>query len=246
MNIGKSLTFPFQDKNWLRKMGGYVLVLLVPILNLSGVGYSVEVLRRAMKADTKALPGWDHLGRKFLDGLALFFVGVVYMLPIIVLGFLPLSLTILPDVFSGARSAQGVIEALRATSGLVFAGVGCVFGLYVLAFSLIVPAIYILYGQTGRLSACFSLRRIFSLIGRDSAAYFTAYGVALGVSLGVSFLVGIVAGMIGWLPVIGQLVALVLGFFGSAYASLVFAHLFGQVGGAMRFESPRSARKASR
>ncbi len=238
MNIGKALTFAFKDKNWLAKFGALVLVLFVPVLNLAGAGYSLELLRRVMKGEAKPLPGWDGLGRKFLDGLSLFFVGLVYMLPVIVLACLPLSLTVIPAFLSGSRDTLGMAEALRASGTVLYAGLGCVFVLYALAFSLLVPAIFVTYGQTGKVSACFRVRDLFALIGRDSGGYFAAYGISLGVSLAASFVTGIVGGVIGWIPVLGQLVVFALGLVAAAYASLVNAHLFGQYGAKHKVGAP--------
>ncbi len=242
MNIGKALTYAFKDKSWGRKLGLYLLVLIVPVVNLAGTGYIVEILRRVMKGDAKPLPDWDRFGRKFIDGLALFFVGVVYLLPVLLVALLPLGLSLGPAFFSGSRNVQGLADALQSTGTVLFAGLGCIFVVYMLAFSLIVPAITVTYAQKGGIGACFKVGGVLALISRNSGAYFTAYGVTLGVSVAASFVTGIVGAFLGWIPILGQLLVFALGLCVGVYDSVVSGHLFGQFGAKHPAKAP--ARKA--
>jgi len=228
MDIGSAFAYAFKDKKWVNKLGVFVIVLIVPVLNLAGVGYHLEILRRVMKGSSKPLPDWDGFGRKFLDGLLIFFASVVYMLPVIVLACLPLGFTLVPAFLSGNRSSQVLANVMGTTGTGLFAGLGCLFILYALGLSIIYPAVYIQYAQENKLGACFKLREVFAIISRNSSAYFTAYGITLGVSLGAFFVAGVVGGLIGWIPVLGQLVVLVIAICTAVFPSLVSAHLFGQ------------------
>jgi hypothetical protein len=230
MNLGKALTYPFEDKQWASKMGLGLLISIIPILNFAWVGYIIEIMRQVMKGEPLPMPGWDNLGKKFMDGLILALAGLVYALPIILLVGIPLTIMIVPAVLAGYSSTQDVANAIAAAGGVAFMCLTCVFLLYGLALSVVMPAISIEYANKGTFAACFNFREIFGQVGKNPGAFFTAWGVYLGVTIGASLAAGIVGGLLGWIPCLGQLVAVVVSFAASIYALLVYAHLFGQYG----------------
>ena len=72
MDAEKSFTFPFEDTEWVSKLGLGALISMVPILNFAWSGYLVDIIRNVMNNDAEPLPTWDDLGKKFNDGLILF------------------------------------------------------------------------------------------------------------------------------------------------------------------------------
>ena len=69
MDIGKSFSFAFEDKQWLSKLGLGAVIAMVPILNFAWSGYMVEIIRNVMKNVQEPLPNWDDIGKKFSEGL---------------------------------------------------------------------------------------------------------------------------------------------------------------------------------
>jgi len=51
MNIGKSFSFMFEDKQWVSKLGLGALITFIPILNFAWTGYMVGVIRNVMNND---------------------------------------------------------------------------------------------------------------------------------------------------------------------------------------------------
>ncbi len=67
-------------KDWKRFLLACVLNIL-PIINFLVLGYMLEMIRRVEKRQIDSLPQWTSWGRLFLDGLRLFVVCVVWLIP---------------------------------------------------------------------------------------------------------------------------------------------------------------------
>jgi len=230
MNISKSLTYPFDDSQWLSKVGMGVLVSIVPILNFAWLGYIVELMRRVMKGDPLPMPAWDNFGKKFMDGLMLALASLIYTLPVILLIGVPAAIMIVPTLLAGNSSTQDLATALYTAGSVVTFCLTCLFLLYALALSVVFPAIYVEFARKGTFASCFNFKEIFGQIKKNAGAFFTAWGVYLGISIGVSLVAGIVGTLLGWIPCLGQLIAVAVGAGAGIYVLLVYAHLFGQYG----------------
>jgi hypothetical protein len=224
MDIQKALTYPFKDKSWAAKLGLFVVVLLVPIVNLAGTGYSLEITRRVMKGNPKPLPEWEAWGRKFLDGLILALAFLVYSLPVWLLAIVPAALVAVPAFMSGNRDFQAISDIVRGAGSVLYLGLGCLSILYGLGLSLLLPAVVIRYAQEGKFAACFRLRELFAVMRRSG--YFTAWIVVLGISA----VAAVAGGVIGAVPILGWGLAPLIAFAATVFSLVVAAHLFGQVG----------------
>jgi len=238
MNLGKAFSYPFEDKAWTTKLGLAVVITLVPILNFATYGFIIEIMRRLRRGDPETLPDWTDLGRKFLDGLMVFLAGLVYVLPILIPVFLLAGLMLIPAVLAGNANTQNMGQMLSAAGSLVLACLGCLAVLYGLAISIILPCAYLQYARQGTFGAFFQLGEFFAMIGKNPGAFFTAWGIYLATTIALSLVAGAVGGLLGWIPCVGQLVAIVISLGGSIYILMVFAHLFGQFGLAVRGETP--------
>ncbi len=230
MDIGRSFGFPFEDKEWISKLGLGVVITLVPILNFAWSGYMVGIIRNVMNNATEPLPTWDDLGKKFTDGLILFAAGLIYALPALILICLPLSVIAFSGVLSGNQNLEDAARSIAgAGSVLLLCLVGLVI-LYAIALSVIYPAILVMFTREGTFASCFKFREVFDLISKNSAPFLTAWGVSLLTSLGVGLVVGLVNAVVGWIPCIGWITGLALSLGSSVYITAVYAHLFGQFG----------------
>lgn len=230
MNIEKSFRFPFDDKEWISKVGLGVVITLVPILNFAWSGYLVEIIRNVMKNAADPLPAWDDLGKKFNDGLILFAAGLIYALPVLILVGLPLSMIAFSGLLSGNSNMDEIARTIANAGGILLSGLLCVFFFYAIALSVIYPAILVMFSREGTFGSCFKLQEAFDLISRYAGSFFTAWGLSLVGGLGVGLIVGIFNAIVGWIPCIGWIASLVISLGSGVYISIVYAHLFGQFG----------------
>lgn len=230
MNIEKSFRFPFEDKEWISKLGLGALITMVPILNFAWSGYLVDIIRNVMNNTIEPLPTWDDLGKKFSEGLILFAAGLVYASPILILMCLPLSMVAFSGLISGNSNMEDLARVFTDAGGVLFYGLLCVFVFYAIALSVIYPAILILFSREGTFASCFKLREVFDLISKNAGPFFTAWGLSLVGGFGVGLVIGIFNLIVGWIPCIGWIASLVLSLGSGVYIAAVYAHLFGQFG----------------
>src|SRR6266540_1239809 len=200
MNIEKSFTYPFEDKQWISKLGLGTVIALVPILNFAWSGYLVGIIRNVMNNAAEPLPTWDDLGKKFSDGLILFGATLVYALPALIALCLPLSIMAFSGLLSGDNDLQGIAQTLGTAGGVLFACLLLVFMVYGFALSILYPAILILFAREGTFGSCFKLREAFEMISRNAGPFFTAWAVSLAASFGVSLVFGFLNILISWIP----------------------------------------------
>lgn len=206
MDIGKSVTFAFEDKDWLTKLliGG--VVNLVPIVNLAAVGYQLQTLRNVAAGQERPLPDWDDFGNYFVRGLIVLVAGVIYALPL----FLLVAVATILSVVSGSSSndAAGVIA-------ICWVGFGCLATLYGILLSLWLPAAMVLYAMSNQFGAFFRFGEIWKFISRNVGGYI--------IVLLVSWVASLVASSVG-------AIVLVIGTaFTSFWAMLLSGHLLGQL-----------------
>lgn len=230
MDIQKSFTFQFDDKEWISKLGLGALIVLVPVLNFAWMGYTVQVLRNVMAGVDQPLPEWDELEKKFIDGLILFAAGLVYVLPVLIPLGIPVVMWISSGVLSANRDLQDFAGFLAGAGGMVFVALLCFFMVYMLALSLIRPALMVNFAREGTFASCFKLGQMVKMMTGHSGPYFTAWGASIIAGIVVGMLVGLLNMTVGWIPCIGWAASLVLGFGVGVYLGTLSAHLFGQLG----------------
>ena len=230
MNIEKSFRFPFEDQQWISKLGLGALITMVPILNFAWSGYLVDIIRNVMNNTAEPLPTWDDLGKKLSDGLILFAASLVYASPILVLMCLSFSMMAFSDGFSGNSNMDDLTRLISGAGGVLFSGLLCLFFLYAIALSVIYPAVLVMFSREGTFSCCFKLREAFDMISGNAGPFFTAWGLSLAGGLGVGLVIGILNLFVGWIPCIGWIASLALSLGSGVYIGAVYAHLFGQFG----------------
>lgn len=230
MDAETSFTFPFEDKEWISKLGLWAIIGMIPILNFAWYGYLMGIIRNVMNGNPQPLPSWDDFGNKFNEGLVLFGAGLVYALPGLLAVCLPLGITASSGMLSGNGNLQEFDRIMTEAGGLLFFGLLCVMLFYGLALSILYPAILILFAREGTFASCFRLREALALIRKDAGPFFTAWALSLVASLGAGLLVGFVNLVVGFVPCIGWVIGLALSLISGVYASAVYAHLFGQFG----------------
>jgi hypothetical protein len=231
MDIGKSFSYPFEDKEWISKLGLGAVITIVPVLNLAWSGYMVGIIRNVMNNAAQPLPAWDDLGKKFMDGLILLGAGLVYALPMLLLLCLPMGIMGVSGALSGDSNMQDIAQIMAETGGVLFLCLMCLFVLYSLALSVVYPAILVVFAREGTFASCFKFSEVFAIISRNAGPFFTAWGMTLVTSFGVGLAVGLINGVLSFIPCLGWIAGMVLGLGSGVYAASVYAHLFGQFAG---------------
>ena len=160
----------------------------------------METVKNVMDGDPKPLPDWADLGSKFTKGLMLSLIILIYSLPIIFVS----CLSWMAAIVAGDSDAIGAFVAC----------VNCLSGLWGLLMAVVVPAATIQYAITGEFMSGFRFGEIFSFITNNLANYIIAFLLAM--------LANFISGF-------GLIICGVGVFFTGFWASLVQAHLFGQV-----------------
>jgi len=205
MDIGKSFTYVFEDKDWVTKVliGG--LLTLIPIVNLVVIGYALRVTKNVADGLEQPLPNWDDLGDYFVKGFMATLGSLVWALPMLLFG---LVMAILSAFGVDSSSQQ---ESLFSICAL---GTSCVMVAYGFLVSALLPAAYARYATTGEFVVFFQIGKLFRFIGANLGNYI----VALLLTIVASFIAGF-----------GMILCFVGIFFTEFWATLVTPHLLGQI-----------------
>jgi Protein of unknown function (DUF4013) len=165
----RPFVFLFDDQRWLPKvlMGGAFFLLAVLIVGIPFLlGYIAKLIRNVIAGDPTPLPEWVDLGDLFSEGLTLFGVGLIYMLPMTILSIL----ISIPAALTGASSQ----EEIRAIGSGVFGCASCIVSMASFAISLLLPAALLMVVTTRRFSAAFEFGAIWSFIRANVGNYLLA------------------------------------------------------------------------
>ena len=201
LELSRTLTFFFEDPDWVQKLLiGSLFALLSPFLigTVFIAGYAVALARNTMRGATPLLPEWDDLQAIFIDGLKGVAISLAHKLPVFILIFMT-CLALFGGIFlhSGERAVPE--DFLYFGLPALLAGW---FVVFVLSFAILVyvPAAFVRFVQTDRLGAAFDVMENVAFIRNNSAAYLTALLAILLASFIAQF--GFIVLCIGIFPAI--------------------------------------------
>jgi magnesium-transporting ATPase (P-type) len=226
VDVGKSIRFIFEDKQWLSKVliGTLILLVSIPLtfvlvgfLGLAIVtGYSLDVLRNVRAGSTRPLPEWrDQWGEWLVEGLKLLLIVFVWSLPIIFL-----------NVFTGIGDSMMNTNSglLNLFGGMTVAVASCLALLWSIAVALVTPAIYIRLAETRELASGFQFNAIYvwtrDRIGDVVIAVLLSILLTLALTL-VGAVIGVLLCGVGLVLTLPAAVML---------STLVTVHLYAQIG----------------
>lgn len=204
MRLDYWLKFPLSDQNWLVKVIVGGVLNLIPIINFFSCGYIAEVIQSSLRGQP-AMVEWDNWGAKFIKGLMVSIIGLIYMLiPIILL----------------LATGVGSFAAFNREFNLAFMGIGAfIASILALVIGFIIPMAVLNYLATNRLGAAFALRQIFNKILSVLGEYILTYILAIVIFLFAGFISGII-------PLIGWIFATFLAFYLTISVSGMFVDLY--------------------
>ena len=209
-DIGAAFKFQFRDPNWVSKMLLGALFEFLGLLLIGRflvMGYQVEVIQRVIRKEQNPLPEWDRLSEKLLDGIKLFVISIVYLIPL-----LAILLLIVFFVLFGA--ALNLDEVVALSSVTFVAAILLIVLPYSLFIAILMPTIYMKYALNKKMSNALNVSAVLKFFAQNWQNVIILALIMLGVSL---------------LAFFGVLFCIIGIFFTSFYAKLVSAHLTGQL-----------------
>lgn len=222
MDIGEIISdsIKYPSSNWGKVLIlGVIMIasiLIVPIFLL--MGYLFRIIKATL-AGLDELPEFDEIGDMFIDGLKIFIVGIVYAIPVVILGL------IVSLIFGSAASATtatnistGMFYAL-IIGNLIYVIIGLIVGL--IAIIGIANMAY----YDGDLGAAFRFSDILDYISRIGWGKYIAIYIIVALISFVIYFVAIFVGIL--LIVIGLVITIPLALafismFGSRAVALLF------------------------
>lgn len=171
----RPFTFVFEDPRWVPKVlfGGLFVLASFLIVGLFFIyGYLARLARNVIEGVAHPLPEWDDLAEFFSEGLRLFFIGLLYGLPIVVLALV----LVVP---AAVLSSHGDTDALRDIGGGLSSCLGCILFPIALAIGVWLPAALLMAIVSRRFSAGFEFARIGRFIMANLPNYLIAFIIAL-------------------------------------------------------------------
>ncbi|MBX3084431.1 MAG: DUF4013 domain-containing protein [Anaerolineae bacterium] len=123
LDIGRAVTYPFEDAQWRAKLLPLLILSFIPGLNvLTWGGYAISVARNLTRREKYPLATWDEWSDILVRGLLSWVAMLVYFLPAIIVGgcFLSLSLVFGERVESSSFIAMRCLAYLLSLAYLFF------------------------------------------------------------------------------------------------------------------------------
>jgi hypothetical protein len=193
-NIEQILIFPFKEtesrKNFLIGSLVYLASFIIPIVPLILVmGYTARIMRQAFNGETLSLPAWDNWESMLKDGLLLFGVRLVYMIPVFIL-MTPLLFASISNPFL-LESNHAAGEQIVFIPFLIFGISMLVIFPISLALGIILPAAESHVIQHSDFTAGFRFREWWAIFRANLGGFLVAYLLAMVTAFVLTFIVQI-------------------------------------------------------
>ncbi len=161
MDFMKAFSFPFEDEEWLKKLGLGVLIQFIPIAGaLALYGWSFEISKRVKNNDPEPLPDWSDFGGHIGKGFMLFLAMLVYQIPTLL--FVCVILATQGVLFGGADSED--LTAMGGVAGVLTICCSCLWIIYYIVAMVVFMAGYTRYIDVEEFSTFMQFGTNFSLV----------------------------------------------------------------------------------
>jgi hypothetical protein len=209
LDLSDNLTNSFAFAKKLFSDFGRLVILivldLIPIANLIVTGYASRVLKESPGADSP--PKLENYGDMFINGLKIAVASIIYMLiPLILIAagvgsfFATMAMRDGTDFMPGAFKPASM--ALLSGTGIALAMVGLLVA-FVMLILLAAGIAHMI--KTGKFGKAFAFGEILSVIGKIGWGKYIAWLILIVI---LAVIVGAIAGAI---PVVGWLIAAIIG-----------------------------------
>jgi len=191
-NLNNSLEFTKKLFSDFRRLITLIVIDLIPLANWIVVGYAARVLRESPGSDSP--PKLEKYGELFVDGAKIFFASLIYMIiPLILIaaGF--------GGVITSTDMTRGAL--LMGGTGLVLTIIGFIL-IFVLMILLAVGIAHMI--KTGKFSKAFAFSEILGVIRKIGWGKYIVWVI-------VVVIIYMILGAAFTLPIIGWIIAVVLG-----------------------------------
>jgi ABC-type amino acid transport system permease subunit len=163
MQFARALKFYFNDSHWFRKVLSVAACLLIPILGVAAAtGWALEISRRVIRNQTDAVPAMD-LRRSWTEGLAVWAIGLVYLLPVMAL------------LGAGGLLSALIFPAAKSSAPMAFDSYW--WGIEFITVALLLAAVLGMiaalgrFADTGSFRAAFQWREVISILRSAPVAF---------------------------------------------------------------------------
>jgi hypothetical protein len=200
MDFTRALTFPFEDDDWLSKLGLGLLISLIPIIGspLAVQGWSFQLAQAVKRGDPTPMPDWSDFGGKLGKGLMLTLASLIYQIPFFIALCAMWGVFLLPAMSGGD---EDVFAALAGGASLIAVCCFCLAFLYAIAAALVLMAGYLRYMDTEEFGTFFQFGDNIALLRENIGDFgmFILYiflaGLVVSIVSSITFgLAGLVAG----------------------------------------------------
>jgi hypothetical protein len=202
IDIGRSVTYPFEDQQWFNKVGILMILGFIPGLNvIMWGGYALTIARNVMRGEAFPLPDWAEWSDIAVRGLLSIAATLIYYVPLILLGCC-LSFA---GPLIGGRDNSGTALLINCCLGLVSF-------IYTIAANLLLNAGHVRYVQTDQFNVYLDFARRIEDLRANTNIFFTLLVYQLLISL-----VGAAVAAILAITCIGPIVIGTLAFLANGY-----------------------------
>jgi hypothetical protein len=185
--LNRILTFPFQDAQSFQRFlvaGGLSLTgLVIPVIpGLFVAGYSIRILRQAIRQGEVSMPEWKAWDQLLRDGLSSAAIGSVYLLPGLLAFLVGLTayffsfLAIIPSL-EKSEATVGFLVMVPMAILLMSMTIGIVL---LLAGAIPLPVALARFADKGDLGAAFQLKEVGRILRGNPVGYIGAWVVLFG------------------------------------------------------------------
>lgn len=168
-DFAKPFTYVFDDPRWAQKIliGGLFYLAAMLLVGIPFIlGYVARVARNVVAGAQTPLPEWDDIGSFFGEGLRLFAVAAVFIIPFIAIAVM----VMVPAGILGSFENEGI----AALGGGLAGCLACFMLPLSLAVMIFMPASLLFAAVEQRFSAAFEMERIWSFIKANVGNYLLA------------------------------------------------------------------------
>jgi len=180
MGIGQMVgdSFGYAKEGLVGKWSKWILLIISCIIFPLILGYMVRIYRGVTPS-----PELEKWGEMFIDGLKLFIIGLIYAIPVIIIGIVLFLSTIL--AVAAAMATPPVNP--NAVMGLIGADifVFLIFILVIIIIGLITATAWVRFARTNSMGEAFNFGAIFNHIGKIGWGTYIVALIVMGIVIGI-------------------------------------------------------------